>query len=73
MGAGVAAAPAKAARASHATYLVHPLVVTLVMMSFRWLSLAVELKWLVVAAVAVPACYVAGYTLTRPPGLSKVL
>jgi peptidoglycan/LPS O-acetylase OafA/YrhL len=64
---------AKAARASYATYLVHPLVVTLVMMSFRWLSLAVELKWLVVAAVAVPACYVAGYTLTRLPGLSKVL
>jgi hypothetical protein len=64
---------AKAGRASYATYFVHPLVITLVMMSLAWLPLVPELKFLLVAPLPVIACYAVGYALTRPPGLSKVL
>jgi hypothetical protein len=31
------------------------------------------IKFVLVAAVAIPACFAAGYTLTRLPGFSKVL
>ncbi len=64
---------AKAGRASYATYFIHPLVTTLVMMSLAWLPLVAELKFLLVAPLAVGVCYVVGYALTRVPGLSKVL
>ena len=37
------------------------------------LALAPELAFLVVAVVAVPACFLAGYAATRVPGVSKVL
>ena len=40
------------------------------MLSFAPLALAPELKFLVVAVAAVPACYLAGYALTRLPGIS---
>ena len=36
-------------------------------------ELAPELKFLVVAVVAVPVCFLAGYAATRVPGMSKVL
>ena len=36
-------------------------------------ALAPELKFVVVAPVAVPAIFVVGYALTRDPGLSRVL
>jgi hypothetical protein len=64
---------AKAGRASYATYFIHPLVITLVMMSLAWLPLVPELKFLVVAPLAVVACYAAGHALTRLPGVSRVL
>jgi len=64
---------ARAGRASYATYVLHPLVLTAVMVAFAALALAPELKFLVVAAAAVPACFVAGYAATRVPGISKVM
>lgn len=59
---------ARAGQASYTTYFVHPLVLTAIMVSFASLALAPEMKFLIVAAVAVPACYVAGYALTRLSG-----
>ena len=64
---------AHAGRASYATYVLHPLVLTAVMVLFATLALAPELKFLVVAVVAVPVCFVAGYAATRVPGISKVM
>lgn len=63
----------KAARASYATYVIHPLVLTAVMVIFAWLALASEIKFALVAAAGVAACFTAGYALTRVPGISKVL
>lgn len=64
---------AKAGRGSYATYVVRPLVLVPVMLAFRPLPLAAELKFVAVAAVAVPLCFAVGYLLTRVPGLSKVI
>lgn len=62
---------ARAGRASYATYVLHPLVLTAVMVVFASLALAPELTFL--AVVAVPVCFLAGYTATRVPGIAKVL
>jgi len=64
---------ARAGRASYATYFLHPLVLTAIMVLFASLALAPELDFLVVAAAAVPLCFLAGYAMTRIPGISKVL
>jgi len=64
---------ARAGRASYATYVLHPVVLTAVMVLFAPLALAPELTFLVVAVVAVPFCFGAGYAATRVPGISKVL
>jgi glucans biosynthesis protein C len=64
---------ARAGRASYATYVLHPLLLTAIMVLFASLALAPELTFLAVAVVAVPACYLAGYAATRVPGVSKVL
>jgi hypothetical protein len=63
----------RAARASYATYFMHPLALTAIMLLFSAVPLAAEPKFVVVAAVAVPACFAAGYGLTRLPGAAKVL
>ena len=64
---------ARAGRASYATYVLHPLVLTAIMVMFASLALAPELKFLVVAVVAVPVCFLAGYAATRVPGISRAL
>jgi len=64
---------ARAGRASYAAYVLHALVLTAVMVAFAPLALAPELAFLVVAVVAVPACFLAGYAATRIPGISKAL
>jgi len=64
---------ARARRASYATYVLHPLVLTAIMVLFAALPLAPELAFLAVAVVAVPVCYLAGYAATRVPGISRVL
>jgi len=61
----------KAARASYATYVIHPLVLTAVMVAFASVPLAPEIKFLLVATVGVAACFTAGYALTRAPGISR--
>ena len=63
----------KAARASYATYLINPLVLTTIMVLLAPVALAPEIKFALVAIAAVAACYLAGYALTRMPGSSKVL
>jgi hypothetical protein len=50
-----------------------PLVLTAIMVLFASLPLAPELKFLVVAVVAVPVCFLAGYAATRVPGISRGL
>lgn len=54
----------KAARASCATYVTHPLVLTSVMVGFAWVALAPEIKFVLVAAAGVAACFTAGCALT---------
>ena len=63
----------RAGRASYATYVLHPLVLTAIMVLLASLALAPELKFLVVAVVAVPVCFLAGYAATRVPGISRAL
>ena len=63
----------KAARASYATYFIHPLVLTAVMVAFAPVVLVPEIKFVLVAAAGVAACFTAGYALTRVPGISTVL
>ena len=64
---------ARAGRASYATYVLHPLVLTVIMVLFALLPLAPELSFLVVAMVAVPVCFVAGYAATKVPRIASVL
>jgi hypothetical protein len=64
---------ARAGRASYATYFLHPLVLTAIMVLLASLALAPELKFLVVAVVAVPVCFLAGYAAARVPGVANVL
>lgn len=64
---------ARAGQASYATYFLHPLVLTAIMAAFAPLALAAQLKFLIVAVAAVPACFVAGYGLTRIPAICKAL
>jgi peptidoglycan/LPS O-acetylase OafA/YrhL len=64
---------AKAARASYATYFIHPLVITAVMLAVAPVDLGAWAKFVLVSALAVPACFAVGYGLTRLPGVSTVL
>jgi glucans biosynthesis protein C len=64
---------AQAGRASYATYVLHPLVLTAIMVLFASAALAPVLSFLVVAVVAVPVCFLAGCAATRVPGLARVL
>ncbi len=64
---------ARAGQASYATYFLHPPVLTAIMVAFASLALAPELKFVIVAVVAVPACFLAGYALTRLPRIAKAL
>jgi glucans biosynthesis protein C len=63
----------RAGRASYATYLLHPLVLTSVMVALGALPGGPEVKFLLVVAVGVPICFLAGYALTRVPGLRRML
>jgi hypothetical protein len=63
----------EAARASYATYFIHPLVITALMLAFAPVDLGAWAKFVLVSAVSVPACFAVGYGLTRLPGVSKVL
>jgi fucose 4-O-acetylase-like acetyltransferase len=62
-----------ASRASYATYFSHPLTLTTLMVLLAAVPLGPAVKFLVVATLAVPACFTAGHALTRLPGASRVL
>ncbi len=64
---------AKAGRGSYAAYLLHPVALVSVMLAFRAVPLGAELKFVVVSAVAVPACFAVGYAVTRLPGAGRVV
>lgn len=64
---------AKAGRGSYATYLLHPVVLVSVMLAFRAVPLAAELKFVIVSVVAVPVCFAVGYAVTRLPGVGRVV
>jgi surface polysaccharide O-acyltransferase-like enzyme len=61
-----------ASRASYATYFLHPLALTALMVAFAAVPLGPAVKFVVVSALAVPICFGAGYALTRLPGASRI-
>ena len=63
----------RAGRASYATYLLHPLVLTSVMVALRGLPGGSEAKFLLVVVLGVPICFTTGYAVTRVPGLRRML
>ncbi|MGB8382319.1 MAG: acyltransferase [Dermatophilaceae bacterium] len=63
----------RAGRASYATYLLHPLVLTAVMVGLWWVPGGPETKFLLVVVTGVPICFAAGHALTRLPGVQRLL
>jgi hypothetical protein len=53
--------------------VIHPLVLTALMVVLATVPLAPKIMFAVVAAVAVPACFAVGHGLTRLPGVCRVL
>jgi len=64
---------AMAARASYATYVSHPLSLTIMLVLLAPVAVAPELKFVILTPVAIPACFAVGYVLTRIPGLGGAL
>jgi hypothetical protein len=48
-------------------------VLTAIMVAFASVALPPEIKFVLVAAAGIAACFTAGHALTRVPGISKVL
>jgi hypothetical protein len=63
----------RASRGSYAAYVVHPLVLTTLMVAFATVALPPVMKFVVISMAGVPACFGAGYGLTRLPILSRAL
>lgn len=63
----------QAARASYPAYVMHPLLLTTVMVLLAPVPAAPEVKFLLVSLVGVPVCFAGGWVLTRIPGVSKVV
>lgn len=63
----------RARRGSYATYVIHPLVLTSVMVLLAPATLPPELKFALVSVSGVAACFALGYALTTLPVVSKVL
>lgn len=63
----------RAARASYATYVLHPVPMVLLSWALADVLVAPELKLVVVALLAVPVCFAVGYAATRLPGVRSVL
>jgi hypothetical protein len=64
---------AKASRASYATYVLHPLVLTTLMVLFAAVTLTPSLKFLILSVLAVPTCFLVGYALTLVPGVARIM
>jgi len=63
----------RAGRGSYAAYVIHPVVLVLISLACLPLAAPPEAKFLIVAAIGVPATFAIGYALTRVPGLRRVL
>ena len=64
---------ARAARASYAAYLVHPLVLVALSAAARPIPWSPAAKFVLVATVGVPTVFAVGHLLTRIPGVRRVL
>lgn len=64
---------AAAARSSYATYFIHPLVLTSLMLMCRPIPLESPAKFVLVSLIGLPASFAVGHGLSRLPGLSRVL
>jgi glucans biosynthesis protein C len=63
----------EAARASYATHLVHPLVLTAVGVMLAAVPPATELKFVLVSLFGILTCFTAGWIMTKTPGVGKLL
>ncbi len=63
----------RAARGSYATYVLHPVPMVLLSWALAAVAVAPEVKFVVLAVVAVPVCFAVGYAATRLPGVRSVL
>jgi hypothetical protein len=61
-----------ATKAAYATYVSHPLSLTILLVLLAPVAIAPELKFVILAPVAIPACFAVGYVLARMPGLAGV-
>ena len=64
---------AAAGRASYAAYFLHPLVLVGLSIAIRGLPWPPEVKFLIVAAVGVPASFAVGHLATRTPGVNRIV
>lgn len=62
-----------ASRGAYGAYLLHPLVLVAVSLAAKPLPGAPELKWVLVSVVGVPACFAAGYLVTRVPRVGELV
>lgn len=63
----------RASRGSYAAFLIHPVVLVLLSLAVHDAPWPAELKFVVVAAVGVPATFLVGYGITRIPGIRRVV
>ncbi|MCP2247306.1 acyltransferase family protein [Lentzea aerocolonigenes] len=63
----------RAARGSYAAYVLHPLVLVLLSLTARPLPWPPEAKFVLVAAIGVPVCFVVGHLATLVPGVNRVV
>jgi peptidoglycan/LPS O-acetylase OafA/YrhL len=64
---------AAAGRASYAAYFLHPLVLVGLSIAVHGLPWPPEVKFLIVAAVGVPASFAVGHLATRTPGVNRIV
>jgi hypothetical protein len=63
----------RASRGSYAAFLIHPVVLVLLSLAVHGDPWPAELKFVLVAAVGVPATFLVGYGITRIPGVRRIV
>jgi peptidoglycan/LPS O-acetylase OafA/YrhL len=63
----------RASRGSYAAFLIHPVVLVLLSLAVHGAPWPAELKFVLVAAVGVPATFLVGYGITRIPGVRRIV
>jgi surface polysaccharide O-acyltransferase-like enzyme len=64
---------ARVARGAYAAYLLHPAVLVVLSALARPLPAVPEVKFVMVAATGVPACFAVGYLVSRVPGVRRIV